>query len=177
MKLSLTIVLFATLLTAGRAQAQNRELSFQRLPHEVRQHITRVRSSCKELNPDFKPFNDTQGVQEIILEDGGREALLVDNEALCDVDMAGANCTNRGCDLLIWERVSQTAWRLIFKEHLHRKFVSINRRSGRLQAIVMSIYAGDPRCRPEPKREYTSGMSCDLIATYQSGSWRWQLIR
>ena len=59
----------------------------------------------------------------------------------------------------------------------YAKFLAIDWEKMRLQLMVVSIYAGDPRCQPDPKKEYTSGRSCNLIVTYRHNEWNWQLIR
>jgi hypothetical protein len=43
--------------------------------------------------------------------------------------------------------------------------------------MLVSIYAGDPRCQPDPKENYRSGRSCNLIVTYRNGKWIWQKIK
>lgn len=157
--------------------AQSRSMALGDLPRDIQKHIAGVRDSCKELNEEFKPHDPMQGVGIISLTGNGSRDIMIDNEGLCNAHTAGANCSNRGCDFLIWKQVGTQAWRIAFKEHFHRKFISTNRDTGQLQAIVASIYAGDPRCKPTPGKHYTSGMSCDLIITYRNGDWIWQVIR
>ena len=152
-------------------------LSFQQLAREVREHAAAVRKSCAEHEPSFKVENDMQGIKILSLKGDGARDLVVDNEGLCGTQWAGANCSNRGCDLRIYKEVSLGQWRKVFEEHLHAKYLTIDYDRMRLQLIVATIFAGDPRCKPNPNRTYTSGMSCNLIATYRDDRWNWQLIR
>ena len=128
-----------------------------------------------EFNPDLK-FNDMQGIQILSLRGDGARDIVVDNEGLCGHQFAGGNCSNRGCDMSIYKEVSRGQWRKIFSEHLHEKFLAIDWERMRLQLIVAAIYAGDKRCHPTPNRDYTSGMSCNLIVTYRNHGWNWQRI-
>jgi hypothetical protein len=43
--------------------------------------------------------------------------------------------------------------------------------------MAVSLYAGNRHCRPDPRREYSSGESCDLMVHYQNGGWIWKIIR
>jgi hypothetical protein len=160
-------------LTAQQAQIP----SFQQLPREIHDHAIEVRKSCAELAGDNRTFDDMQGIDILDLKGDGSWDIIVDNEGLCGSHMAGANCGNRGCDMKIYKEISKGAWRKIFDEHLYAKFLAIDWENMRLQLMVVSIYAGDPRCRPEPSKEYTSGKSCNLIVTYKDNRWNWQLIR
>jgi hypothetical protein len=151
-------------------------LEFEQLPKEIRDHATDVRTACKEGNPDRK-FIDMQGIEILDLKGDGSRDIVVDNEGLCGVPLAGANCSNRGCDMSIYKETLRGQWKKIFQEHLYDKFLAIDWDKMRLQLMVVSIYAGDPRCQPNPKIFYTSGKSCNLIVTYRSDRWNWQLIR
>ena len=91
--------------------------------------------------------------------------------------MAGANCSNRGCDMLIYKEVSRNYRRKIFDEHLYAKFLALDWDTMRFQLMVASIYAGDSRCQPNPNKNYTSGQSCNLIVTYKNNGLGWQLIK
>jgi hypothetical protein len=88
--------------------------------------------------------------------------------------VAGGNCSNRGCDFTIYKEGPKGQWRKIFDEHLYAKHLAIDWAHMRLQLMVVSIGAADPRCHPEPKRHYTTGMSCNLIVTYRNNKWNWQ---
>ena len=176
-KVAASAVFLAFIFQVNTALAQQREMQFQELPSEVQKHINAVRQSCKELDPDFKPYDAMQGIEVIDLNGDGSRDLLVNNEYVCNGRMAGANCTNRGCDLLLWKQVGGRFWKKIFQEHLYRNFVSINGETRRFQLMAVSIYAEDPRCKPIPRKEYTSGKSCDLLVSYRNGQWVWELIR
>ena len=118
-----------------------------------------------------------QGIQVLSLRGDGARDLVIDNEAICGAHLAGVNCTNRGCDMTIYSEIAKNQWRKVFQEHLYAKFLAIDWERTRLQLIVWSIYAGDARCQPDPRRNYTSGMSCNVIGTYKNGRWSWQAIK
>jgi hypothetical protein len=151
-------------------------MQFGQLPKEVRDRATEVRKSCNELNPEMT-FNEMQGIQVLSLRGDAARDIIVDNEDLCGAHLAGANCSNRGCDMVIYKEISKNQWRKIFDEHLYAKFLALDWEHMRLQLIVASIYAGDPRCQPTPGKQYTSGMSCNLIFSFRNDRWDWQLIR
>lgn len=152
-------------------------LTFQQLPSEIRNHAVEVRKSCAELSGDDKTFNEMQGIEILDLKGNGSRDIVVDNKGLCGSHMAGANCSNRGCDMRIYKEISRGAWRKIFDEHLYGKYLAIDWEKMRFQLMVVSIYAADPRCQPPPGKEYTSGKSCNLIVTYRNNRWNWQVIR
>jgi hypothetical protein len=171
----LSAALVTALLSIPPAFGQS-DLTFAQLPSEVRDHATQVRAACKEENAELK-FSDMQGIQILSLKGDGARDIVVDNEGLCGVHLAGANCSNRGCDLAIYKEVTKGRWRKVFGEHVHDKFLAIDWEQMRLQLMIAVIYAGDKRCQPNPNRIYTSGMSCNLIVTWRGDGWNWQLIR
>jgi hypothetical protein len=150
--------------------------NLRQLPKEVRDLAFEVRDSCKELEPDMKLDYEMSGIQILDLNGDGSHDIFVDNEELCGtLRLAGGNCSNRGCDMTIYKEVSKGRWQQIFHEHLHAKFIAIDWETMRFQLMVASIYAGDPRC--QPRKEYTSGHSCNLIVTFRNNKWSWQKIR
>jgi len=175
MRIMFTIV---TLLAwMGSASAQMTELEYSQLPREVRDTIRDIRANCKELNPDFKPYAIEQGIMIVDLDDSGSKNIVLDAENVCNGQVPGANCSNRGCDMTIFKETSRGQWQKIFKEHLYAKYLAIDWETMRLQLMVVSIYAGDPRCQPDANKDYSSGKSCNLIVTYRNNQWNWQLIR
>jgi hypothetical protein len=170
------IVSAITLLLCATPLAAQPSMEFRQLPKEVRDHAIEVRKSCKEFDSDRK-FSDMQGIDILDLKGDGSRDIFVDNEGLCGEHMAGANCSNRGCDMTIYKETSRGQWRKIFNEHLHSKYLVIDWDTMRMQLMVVSIYAGDPRCQPDPKKDYTSGRSCNLLVTYRDNKWNWQVIR
>jgi hypothetical protein len=157
------------------AQAQSGQTRFNRLPTTIKRHVREIRTLCKDLNEAFKVYSPMFGIDAIHL--GRSPAIMVDNRNLCNDHMPGANCSNRGCDLIIWKQTPRKRWRKVFEEHLHRNFVSLDRNNNRLQLIVASVYAGRPECEPQPNKSYTSGESCDVLIRYRNGKWRWQRVR
>src|ERR1700726_4866207 len=107
----------------------------------------------------------------------GSHDIVVDNEILCREHIAGANCSNRGCDMTIYKEVSKGHWQKSFHEHLYAKFLAIDWDTMRFQLMVASIFAGDPRCQSSPRKGYTSGQSCNLFVTFHNNRWSWQRIR
>src|ERR1700754_3733750 len=107
------------------AAAQNLTQSqYDQLPQEVRNTVRDIRNSCKEDDPDFKPHAIDQGITVVDLDGRRSKDIMLDSENVCNGAHAGANCSNRGCDLVIWKQTSRNSWKMIFKEHLHRKFIS-----------------------------------------------------
>lgn len=169
--------LFAILLLAGAAPVRAQpSLEFKEVPREIRDHASAVRRSCREMDPETT-FEDLQGITIVDLKGDGSRDIVVDNKLLCRGHLKGANCSNRGCDLLIYKEGPSGQWRVIFKEHLHERHLAIDWETMRLQLMVASIHAGDPRCRPNPKKKYSSGKSCNLIVRYRDNKWNWELIR
>src|SRR5690349_4349747 len=104
--------------SATALAAQEQPFDFQHLPKEVRDLAVEVRNSCRELDSS-KAFSDMQGIEILDLSGDGSRGIFVDNEGLCGGRMAGANCSNRGCDMTIFKEVAKGRWRQIFKEHLY----------------------------------------------------------
>jgi hypothetical protein len=157
------------------ASAEVPELKFQQLPADLRNYVEGIHQSCKELDDTSQPSDPMQGITVIDLDSNGSKALLVDSEWLCNSWIKAGNCSNRGCDLKIWKQTNQLSWRPIFNEHVSRKFVSTDEKNV-LRLMAVSIYAGDPHCRPIPGRKYTSGESCDALVRYKAGGWVWEKI-
>ena len=151
---------------------------YSKLPKEVRDTAASVRASCKEAFHDEEPpkFDEWQGIHIVDLKGDGSDDIVVDHEHLCDSRMAGFNCSNRACELEIYKQVGKGKWRKVFSEDLYDKHLVIDWETNRLQMMIASIFYGDPRCQPDPKKEYTSGKSCNLIVTYRNGKWNWQKI-
>jgi hypothetical protein len=59
------------------------------------------------------------GITLIALSDS-TPALLIDNEALCSDHYSGANCSNRGCDVVVMIEADK-GWKETFHEHLYEK--------------------------------------------------------
>jgi hypothetical protein len=163
----------AVVLSCVTASTAQEIMNFNQLPNEVRDLAIDVRKQCKDLEPEMN-FTDMQGIQILSLTGDNSRDIFVDNEDLCGEHIAGANCSNRGCDVTIYKEVSKGHWQKIFHEHLYAKFLAIDWETMRFQLMVASIFAGDPRC--QPRKEYTSGYSCNLIVTFKNNRWNWQKI-
>lgn len=174
MKLLNSLMLCVALVfVAQPALAQRREIKFFELPLDIQRHVTEVRKSCRELHDEGMHVSEpSQGVTVVDIERDGSTDFLVDNEEICGTHMAGANCSNRGCDLLIWQQRSGR-WFKVFEEHLHAKFVSIDEDTRHLQMMAVSIYAGDDKCDPPPETDFSSGKSCDRVVLFKHGKWQW----
>jgi hypothetical protein len=151
------------------------EREYNHLPSEVLRTILDIRASCKELDPDFKPYAIDQGIIIVDLNGSGSKDIMLDAKNVCNRVMAGANCSNHGCDLKIWKQISRFSWKKSFDEHLYRKFISISEKN-RFRMMAVSIYAADPRCKPDPKKYYTAGQSCDALVYYKNNRWTWKKI-
>ena len=148
-------------------------ISPTQLPRAVQSHVDGIRAACREYLSGLAVAGDTtdpnRGIRRIMV--AGRPAVLVENELLCEDHFPGANCSNRGCDLVIWRQESSGAWRKVLQEHAHERDIKIDASTGDLARLRLAIYAGDRRCRPSRNRNYTSGEACWLVAKYQKGRW------
>jgi hypothetical protein len=172
--LRLWVCIAAAIIICGGNVSKAQELSgFNQLPKEVRNLVAEVRNNSKELEPEMKINDEMSGVQILDLNGDGSRDIFVDNEELCgSLHLAGGNCSNRGCDMTIYKEMSKGRWQKIFQEHLYAKFIAIDWETMRFQLMVAAIYAGDRRC--QPRKEYMSGHSCNLIVTFHSNKWNWQ---
>jgi hypothetical protein len=131
------------LLCCVGAFAQAQRLGFPDLPKEIRDHVLDVRRACKEVL-ERDDFYDMQGISVLDLKGDGARDIIIDNEGLCGTHIAGTNCSNRGCDMIIYKEIHKNRWRKIFEEHLYDKHLVIDWDHMRLQMLVASLYAGDP---------------------------------
>lgn len=155
---------------------QSRELTFERLPKSVRDQVEATRKECRDLNPQSVSDYAMAGIAIVDIEGDGSSDILVDNRDVCSSRMAGANCTNRGCDLAIFKQTGPARWTRVLSMHAHDRFISRDWETGRLRIIIVSIYAGDPRCKPPKNHEFPSGKSCDVIGRYRAGRWIWEKV-
>lgn len=151
-----------------------RDMGYQDLPDAAKSYVEAVRESCRENAEDSVPSDPMAGISQVFLP-GDIPALVLDNETLCNSSYAGANCSNRGCDLEIMAKEGPS-WKTVFKEHLYRSFLSVDDQ-GKLNLIAASIYAGDPRCAPEAGSKPMSSESCDVLIRYRDKQWQWQRVR
>lgn len=172
---AIAAALLALSLQAGVAAAQDEGVRYTELPGELRSYVDEVRESCKGLDESSMPYHPMQGIMEFDLEEDGSSDLLVAAEYLCERRMAGANCTNRGCDLQVWKEVGPRKWRKIFDDHPYDNFISIDY-NGPFRFMVLKIHAESPQCRPDPAAQYSAGHNCDVIVRYRGGDWVWEKI-
>jgi hypothetical protein len=167
--------LFIAVLFANKAAvAEPSSLSFADMPLEIRNLAQDTRKNCKEQG-DEGSYDDMQGISVISFDDGSR-GVVVDNEDLCNSWIKAGNCSNRGCDLTIWQQADGGAWRKIFAQHAYRKFLSIDDHNT-LKLIAISIGASSPECHPVSGKQYMSSQSCDALVNYQHGRWMWKVIQ
>jgi hypothetical protein len=150
---------------------------YSELPKEIRDTAGEVRGRCKEADVDGGEmrFDDWQGIYLVDLNGDGSDDIVVDHEHLCNGRMAGFNCSNRSCQFEVYKQVGKGKWRKVFDEYLHDKYIVAE--GYRFQMLIAKIWAGDARCKPDPKEEYPSGRACNLFVTYKGGKWNWQKIR
>jgi hypothetical protein len=79
--------------------------------------------------------------------------------------------------LMAYGSTHALGWFMLIATHVYAKFLAVDWETMRLQLMVVSIYAGDPKCKPVRGKEYTSGQSCNLIVRYRGGKWDWELTR
>ncbi|NEI32729.1 SUMF1/EgtB/PvdO family nonheme iron enzyme [Rhizobium leguminosarum] len=144
------------------------------LPRAVKTYVEDVRNSCKEYDPNGIPPNNMSGIRPISLADG-TPALLIENETLCSDHYSGANCSNRGCDVVVMTE-GDGGWKEIFHEHLYDDTFDIGA-DEKLKSIAATIYAGDPHCGPAPNAKFMSSDSCDVVIHYENQDWVWQITQ
>jgi hypothetical protein len=152
------------------AAAKTSKIQYQNLPADLRDYVDEVRQRCKSLDPKFLPYDRMDGIMQVDLDGDQSQDFIVDAEHLCNEWIKGANCTNRGCDLKVWKQVDAQSWKVIFSDHVYRKFISISD-DGRFQLMTVSVYAGSPLCARDSSKSYTSGQSCDLIVSRNDNNW------
>ncbi len=176
----LTLAVFAVILAvasqSNQVLAQISGMKFKDLPADVRNHANEIRGRCKELGWGGKLHSRMQGIAITDLDGDGSRGLIVENEKLCDGYFPGANCSNAGCDLLIWKQVDRRSWKKIFDHQLSKIFISLGGENRRFQLMVVSIYAGSPQCKPVPGKSYFKGETCDALVRYQKGKMVWEKI-
>lgn len=151
------------------------EMQYQDLPANAKTYVEGIRATCKEqVGPEAIPGYQMAGISLVDLGDG-TPALILDNETICTTGYAGANCSNRGCDLVIMAKKGQS-WKEVFNEHLYEKIISIGQ-DGKLKLITAVIYAGDPHCHPRPGVSPVSSETCDVVIRYKNKGWHWQKIQ
>jgi hypothetical protein len=165
---SCVAIVGAALLAAG-ATAQDAVTTFGGLPSPIRSEIERVHKECADLHASYAANHEMQGL--MFVELAGRPVIVVDNLHLCNSHVPGANCSNRGCDVTIWQQDGSGAWKQVFHEHLHERTFLLDRAQKRLEGMSLAIHAGHPWCNPQPGKEYTSGQSCRLTIHYVDGKW------
>jgi hypothetical protein len=162
--------------SCSAAFAQAKSMQYQELPSEIRKYADDVHRSCKEQDDSSQPYDLMQGIMVLDLDGSGARDLIVDAEALCNSWIKGGNCSNRGCDLKIWKQTGQRSWRIVFDQHVSRKFISTNEKD-RLNLMALSIFAGSPQCEPERGKQYTSGQMCDVLVRYKNGNMIYEKIK
>lgn len=168
----LVVLAFAFALGAPTARAA--KMPYQDLPAAAKTYVENVRNSCKEYNSVGIPADKMSGITQIALSDG-TPALLIDNEALCSDHYAGANCSNRGCDVVVMIEAGK-GWKEIFHEHLYEKTFDIGK-DKKLKSIAAWVYAGDPHCGAAPDSKLMSRDSCNVTIRYENKNWVWRKIR
>jgi formylglycine-generating enzyme required for sulfatase activity len=149
-------------------------LQYDYLPRAVKSYVEEVRNSCRDYDPNAIPANKMSGIRPISLADG-TPALLIENETLCSDHYSGANCSNRGCDVVVMVE-GNDSWKETFHEHLYDDSFDIGA-DGKLNSIAATIYAGDPHCDPDPNAKFESSDSCDVVIRYENKDWVWQKTR
>ncbi len=120
-------IIAATFLAISVAPAlADPQSEFKQLPEEVRIHVSKIRAICREMRPEAEGnIAPMRGIQVLSLTGDGSMDIIIDNEQICNVRTPAANCSNRGCDVLIFRK---TAWGYskIFKEHSYEKYFVVD---------------------------------------------------
>jgi formylglycine-generating enzyme required for sulfatase activity len=155
-------------------KASDGGLQYDYLPRAVKSYVEEVRNSCRDYDPNGVPADRMSGIRPISLADG-TPALLIENETLCSDHYSGANCSNRGCDVVVMVE-GDNGWKDSFHEHLYDDSFDIGA-DGKLNSIAATIYAGDPHCDPDPNTKFESSDSCDVTIHYENKDWVWKQTR
>jgi hypothetical protein len=155
-------------------KASDGGLQYDYLPRAVKSYVEEVRNSCRDYDPNGVPADRMSGIRPISLADG-TPALLIENETLCSDHYSGANCSNRGCDVVVMVE-GDNGWKDSFHEHLYDDSFDIGA-DGKLNSIAATIYAGDPHCDPAPDAKFESSDSCDVVINYENKDWLWKKAR
>lgn len=148
-------------------------LRYEYLPAAVKTYVEGVRNSCRDYDPAGIPANTMAGIRPISLA-GRTPALLIENENLCSDHYSGANCSNRGCDVVVMTE-GDGGWKEIFHEHLYDDTLDIGP-DERLKSITATVYAGDPHCGAGSNAKPMSSDSCGVIIRYDNKDWVWQKV-
>jgi formylglycine-generating enzyme required for sulfatase activity len=160
--------------TVSPPKASDGGLQYDYLPRAVKSYVEEVRNSCRDYDPNGVPADRMSGIRPISLADG-TPALLIENETLCSDHYSGANCSNRGCDVVVMVE-GDNGWKDSFHEHLYDDSFDIGA-DGKLNSIAATIYAGDPHCDPAPDAKFESSDSCDVAINYENKDWLWKKAR
>ncbi|MBY3044224.1 formylglycine-generating enzyme family protein [Rhizobium leguminosarum] len=149
-------------------------LQYGHLPPAVKSYVENVRNSCRDSDPNGIPSDKMSGIRPISLPDG-TIALLIENETVCSDHYSSANCSNRGCDVVVMTE-GDGGWKEIFHEHLYDDTFDIGD-DKKLNSISASIYAGDPHCDPAQNAKFMSSDSCNVVIHYENKHWVWRKTR
>lgn len=158
-------------IAASVVAAQRGRSAYQDLPAAAKTYAEEVRRSCKEAHPNGVPADPMAGITQVLLN--STPALILDNEGLCSDHYSGANCTNRGCDVVIMTAPADGASNEIFREHLYDRTFDIGGDS-ELKSISARVYAGGPYCGTPPDAVLMSSDSCAVEIRYDRGAWLWR---
>lgn len=146
-------------------------LQYDYLPRAVKTYVDDVRNSCRDYHPNGIPADKMSGIRPLTFADG-TPAFLIENEPLCSDNYSGANCSNRGCDVVVMTE-GEGDWKEIFHEHLYDDTFDIGQ-DKKLNSISASIYAGDLHCFPAPNAKFESSDSCNVMIRYKNKNWVWK---
>ena len=153
-------------------------MTYAQLPAVVRKHVEDVRAECRKYQPDLVPKHKMQGITQFELDGDGLTDVYVWDGKVCNGRHAGVNCSNRACNFSIYKQVKPGRWKLVFEESLYGQYVVLDWwKALRFQLLVAAIYAGDKECEPDPKMEYSSGFSCNVLIRYRKGRFEYERIR
>jgi hypothetical protein len=172
----MTLMLVGLVLSLAESafpQSEKEDILFDKLPVVEQNKITQARQECKagEAWPadDYKGFsraNLDKGLMGVRLNGDKLVSVLISYERICNFIVPAANCSNRGCDLVIYRQTEPAKWIKVFNEHVRPEvLVSLDYNDG-LRLLGVSIVGGNKQCVAKEIAP-ASHMYCDALVYWR----------
>jgi hypothetical protein len=166
------------------AHAEDDVILLDRIPVEERNRITAAREECKKVEAwpedDYKNYTRSNldlGLMKIDLNGDKSLDILISYERICNDRIAkGGNCSNRGCDVVIYKQVGQHKWTKVFDEHVRPGFLVSLDYQNRFRLLAVSIVGGNKQCVAQ-KLGSSARMYCDALVSWTGGHFVFRPIR
>jgi hypothetical protein len=177
-----SMILF--LLGVQIAESENDLILLDRIPVEEKNSIAAAREECKKAGAwpedDYKGYtrsNLDMGLMEIDLNGDKSLDILISYERICNNNIVhGGNCSNRGCDLVIYKQVGQNKWTKVFSEHARFGFLVSLDYHDRFRLLAVSIVGGNKQCVAQ-KLPASAHMYCDALVSWAGQRFVFRPIR